>query len=165
MRNTLIKSLGILAVLTASLAAQAPAPAEALIRVCVLPAGDAGAADLRESAKDLSKIFADKRKDFVLTAEEQADVVVTVMDRAVTVPKVAIGVVSTGRMGSPTPGPIRELHLTVTLSSGGTDVEITNKNVARESAGGWKAAAADVAKQVEKWIAEHRKRSRLIAQP
>jgi len=139
------------------LQSQAPAPAETLIRVCVLPAGDAGAADFRESAKYLSKTFADKKKDLVLTAEEQADVVVTVTDRAVTVPKVAIGLVSPGRIGSPAPGPIRDLHLTVTLSSGGNVVEITNKNVARESTGGWGAAAADVAKQVEKWIAEHKK--------
>ena len=82
---------------------------------------------------------------------------ITVKDRAVTVPKVAIGVVPMGRIGSPPPGPIRELHLTVTLSSGGNVVEITNKNVARESTGGWGAATADVAKQVEKWIAEHKK--------
>ncbi|MEI6245570.1 MAG: hypothetical protein WCQ64_11055 [Acidobacteriota bacterium] len=104
---------------------QSPAPAEALIRVCVLPAGDAGAVDFRESAKDLSKTLASKKKDLVLTAEAQADVVITVKDRAVTVPKVAIGVVPMGRIGSPPPGPIRELHLTVAPSSGGNQVEIT----------------------------------------
>lgn len=136
---------------------QTQTPADALIRVCVLPADDAGGTDLRESAKALSKAFADKKKDLAITAEAGADVVVTVTDRAVTVPKVAIGLVSPGRMGSPAPGPIRELHLTVTLSSGGDVVEITNKNVARESAGGWGSATDDVAKQVEKWIAEHKK--------
>lgn len=153
----------ILAVLIVSFLLQSPAstghtpPAANLIRVCVLPEDDAGAADFRESAKDLSKAFADKKKDLALTAEAQADVVVTVMDRSVTVPKVAIGIVTPGRIGSPPAGPIRELHLTVKLSSGGDVVEITNKNVARESTGGWASAAADVAKQVEKWIAEHKK--------
>ena len=83
------------------------------------------------------------------------DVVITVTDRGLTVPKVAIGIVPTGRPGAPV-GPIRVTHLAVTLKSGKDELEIKNKNSPSESTGGWKSAADDVAKQIEKWIAEHR---------
>jgi len=96
---------------------QSPAPAEALIRVCVLPAGDAGAVDFRESAKDLSASLADKKKDLLIVTElDRPDVTITVVDRSVTVLKFAVGVMPTGRPGAPATGPVRAMHITVTLA-------------------------------------------------
>jgi hypothetical protein len=61
-----------------------------------------------------------------------------------------------GRPGQPPTGPARIVHLEARLTQGAMSETFTNKNSPFESAGGWKSAADDVAKQVHKWIADHR---------
>jgi hypothetical protein len=46
--------------------------------------------------------------------------------------------------------------VTIAIARHGDPSEITNKNRPNETASGWKSAADDVAKQIEKWIADRR---------
>jgi hypothetical protein len=119
----------------------------------------------RESVKHLLAAIADKKKAglvAVTEASDNADVVVEVEERGVTVPKVVIGL--SGGMGSPggRPGPgaqqIRVAQLRVTFQIAGEHepTAVTNKNRVNENESGWKSAAEDVVKQLEKWITEHR---------
>ena len=118
----------------------------------------------RESVKHLLSAIAGKKKAGLIVAdtEDAADVVVEVEQRGITVPKVVIGL--SGGMGSPhgRPGPatqqvrIVKLGVTIAIAREGDPSELTNKNRPNETASGWKSAADDVAKQVEKWIADHR---------
>jgi hypothetical protein len=135
-----------------------PPPAANLIRLCVLPAARTNeAADLFESAKDLSAAFATRKKDLAVVATpEHADVVVTVTNRTVTIPKIAIGVVPENRPGAPASGPVRMMHVRITLAAGKDEIEINSKESALEPTTTWKLAAEDVVKQVEKWIADHK---------
>jgi hypothetical protein len=116
------------------------------------PAGDKNdLRDRQQSVKDLRGALASKKKTLVVSdSEERSDITVEVIDRATTVPKVRIGVAPPG-------GPARAVHLRVRLTRGSEDpVEFTNTNTVIETSGGWTAAADDIAKQIEKWIAGHK---------
>jgi len=146
----------------------APAPPDPqLIRVHV-QTDEAGIpeelAARRDSVRHLAAAIAGQKKGKVMAivdSADRADVVVEVVDRGVRVPKVVIGL---GGMGSqpgrptPLPPPTRAVQLRVTtgLANDGDPVELTNKNRATESEAGWKSAAEDLAKQVEKWVADNR---------
>lgn len=143
-------------------------PDPTLIRVHVQTDEGGDSSELaarRESVKHLVAAIADKKKAglvVVADAEDSVDVVVEVEDRGVRVPKVVIGL--GGGMGSPggRPGPgttpvrVVQLRVTIAIAREGDASPMTNKNRANESESGWKSAAEDVAKQVEKWIADHR---------
>ena len=144
-----------------------PQPDPKLIRVHVQTDDGGDASELaarRESVKHLSSAIAGKNKAgiVVVDAEDAADVVVEVEQRGITIPKVVIGL--SGGMGSPNgrPGPatqqvrVVKLGVTIAIARDGDPSELANKNRPNETESGWKSAADDVAKQVEKWIADHR---------
>lgn len=135
-----------------------PQVASKLVRVFVHTDDGGQAAELggrRESVKDVSAWLADKKKDLVIVKDEdQADVVVEIVERTFTVPKVIFGMA--GRPGQPVVAPARVVHLEVSLTQGAATFEFTNKNAPLEAAGGWRSAADDVAKQIHKWIVDHR---------
>ena len=113
----------------------------------------------RDSVKELRAALADKKKDLVLVeGRDGADVVVEVVDRTVTIPRVVFG--TSPRSGQPpdarTAGLARAVHLRVTLTYRDEPTIFDNKNTLIESNGGWQSAADDVAKQVDKWIVDHR---------
>jgi hypothetical protein len=49
------------------------------------------------------------------------------------------------------------VHLRVRLTCSDGAVAFANKNTAIEQNSGWKSAADDIAKQVDKWIVDHSK--------
>jgi hypothetical protein len=141
--------------------AAAPAP-QSLVRVWVYTAVDtpetAEERARQDSVKDLRAALADKKRLVAADPEETAPVKIEVVSRTTTIPKFAFGL--GGRAGqSPgvpaSAGPTRDVHLRVTLTWGGGAVAFTNTNTVAESAGGWRAAANDVAKQIDKWITDH----------
>jgi hypothetical protein len=133
-----------------------------LVRVFVHTDELGDAAELaarRDSVKDLRDALADKKKTLVIVSErDRANVVIEVVDRAVTIPKVAFGVVpASGPTGAGPARPAKAVHLKVKLAYGEKDeLPFTNRNSPIESSGGWKSAADDIAKQLDKWIATHR---------
>ena len=143
-------------------------PDPSLIRVRVTT-DDAGVAEelaaRRNSVTHLAAALGANKKSgltIVTRPDDPADIVVDVQDRGVTVPKVVIGI---GRgMGSPTgrapldPQPVKaaQLRVTVTIANDKEPVEIKNTNRASDTESGWKSAAEDIAKQIDKWIAAHR---------
>ncbi len=147
-------------------AAATPQQDPKLIRVHVQTGEDGDPAELsarRESVKHLLSAIAGKKKAGLVTvadASDSVDVVVEVEQRGFTVPKVVIGL--SGGMGSsngrPGPGaqPVRIAQLGVTFQIAGQNAStaVTNKNRVNENESGWKSAAEDVVKQLEKWIAE-----------
>jgi hypothetical protein len=142
-------------------APQSPA-APALPRVYVYTSESGDSDDVRDrgaSVKDLRAALKDKKKDLVVVdAESDADLLVEVLDRAVTIPRVVFGMAP--RMGQqPDPaGPTHEVHLHVAMRHPNeTALDISSKNGPLESTGGWKSAADDVAKQIDKWIVDHRR--------
>jgi hypothetical protein len=143
-------------------AGQATAPPQ-LVRVCVVTddLGDAPElAGRRESVKDLRKALADKKKTVTIVSEkDRADIVVEVVDRAVTIPKFVFGGggPASGPTGAGPARPAKAVHLRVKLTYGEKgELPFTNKNAPIESSGGWQAAAEDISKQLDKWIAAHR---------
>ena len=144
-----------------------PAPIDAnLVRVYVGTDDGGHPSELaarRESAKHLIAALAGKKKALaIVDDEDNADVVVEVIDRGLTVPRIVFGSATATGGGNPGPAapPTRVVQLRVTASAGSAvdPIEVKNKNRPVESEPGWKAAADDVAKQVEKWIADHRAR-------
>lgn len=140
--------------------AGAPQADAKLIRVYI-HTGDGGhpteLGGRRESAKDLANWLADKKKDLVIVKDEDlADVVLEVMERSLTTPKVVFGIA--GRPGQPLGAPARVVHLSVKLelTHDADSVDFKNKNAPLDSGGGWKSAADDIAKQVHKWITDRR---------
>lgn len=135
-----------------------------LIRVYVdsRPGPDAGgSAERQQSGKDLAAALAGKKKLVaIVDDEDKADVVVDVHDRTTTVPKIVIGIgPRPGQTTSPAAtAPTREARLRVSASLTHTDEsrEITNKNRANDNPGGWRSAAEDIAKQLEKWLNDRR---------
>jgi hypothetical protein len=124
-------------------------------------AGDGPARDARrESLKDLRAALTDKKKDLILVkTDDDADVVVEIVERTTTSPKVVFGPVissSDPSRGGGVARPVRTVHLRVTLTYRGDPVTFTNKSAFTESNGGWRSAAGDIAKQVDKWIVDHR---------
>lgn len=163
--------LALLLSMTIGAVTQAPTPTPQLdpklIRVHVQTDEDGDTSDLtarRESVKHLLAAIAGKKKSGLIVADDEdaADVVVEVEQRGITVPKVVVGL--SGGMGSPNgrPGPatqqvrVVKLGVTVAIARDGDPTEFSNKNRPNETESGWKSAADDVAKQVEKWIADHR---------
>ena len=147
-----------------------PAPVQPdprLIRVHVLTA-DGGHADelaaRRVSLAHLAVALSGQKKGTVLAVvddEARADVVVDVIQRSVTVPKVVwgLGPSRSGGASSPSMNPQTRhavLHVTLQMAAGSDRVEFKNKNRTIESEQGWKSAAGDIAKQIEKWIADRR---------
>jgi hypothetical protein len=141
-------------------------PNPGLIRVHV-KTDDGGIAEelaaRRQSVRHLDEALAarNKGKAFVIVGDEElADVVIEVMHRGLTVPKVTFGLGSMGtRPGFRTPAaPTRLAQLHVTMVAAGVDepVAVTNTNRAPDSERGWKSAAEDIAKKAEQWTADHR---------
>jgi hypothetical protein len=137
----------------------------ALIRVYIdtrTHAGDVGGlAERQQSGKDLATALAGKKKLVtIVDDEDKADVVLEVQDRMVTVPKIVIGIGP--RPGQPTdpattlPVQQAQLRVSVSLAHADESIEIKNKNRANDHPGGWKSAAEDIAKQVEKWVTDRR---------
>lgn len=137
----------------------------AAIRVHVRAAGAGEAPDLRESVKHLVAAIAGRKKSGLVTvanAEDVVDVVVEIEERAVTVPKVVIGLsgglgAQAGRPGPPV-SPVKavQLRATIGIAREADSDPIVNKNRANDSESGWKSAAEDLAKHVERWVADHR---------
>jgi hypothetical protein len=159
---TLLVLLAAIAALTGqsgSAAAQADAK---LIRVFVHTDDGGEASELaarRQSVKDLSAALGTRTKVLVLVLEEdRADVAIEVIERGLTVPKIVIGLGA--RPGQPPGGdvPARAVRLRARLDlvRGGDSEAFTNKNAPLESTRGWKSAADDIARQIEKWIADRR---------
>ena len=164
--TALLLSLGVTFGLQA--AAAPPEQDSKVIRVHVQTADGGDVSELaarRDSVKHLAAAITARKKAGIVAAagaDDNVDVIVEVEGRGITVPKVVIGL--SGGMGSPNgrPGPatspvrVVKLDVTIAIAREGDPSEITNKNRANESESGWKSAAEDVAKQVEKWIADHR---------
>ena len=149
---------------TASPQASAPAQADpTLVRVYVstTPAGSVeDSAARRESVAHLKAALGAKKKEVVVAEdEEKADVTIDVVGREVSTPKIVIGLGP--RPGQPgTQAPSRMVHLRVELEAPRleTTLQFENKTRIYDTGPGWKSAADDVAKQVLKWIADHRAR-------
>jgi hypothetical protein len=123
--------------------------------------GEVSARDARrQSLKDLLSALNGRKKDMVLVkTEDEADVLVEVVDRTTTIPKLVFGpVVSPGQPSRSTgaASPIRAVHLRVALTYRGDPVIFTNKAALLESTGGWRTAADEIVKQIDKWIIDHR---------
>ena len=146
--------------------AATPQPDPKLIRVHVKTDDVGDPIELearRDSVKHLAVAIEKKKAGMVaVTSVSDADVFVVVDGRGVTVPKVVIGL--SGGMGAPggRPGPaaqpVRNAQLRVMFQIAGDtgSIPIANKNRVNENESGWKSAAEDVVKQLEKWIKEHR---------
>ncbi len=142
-------------------------PDPRIIRVYVTTA-DGGHPDelaaRKASAEQLAAALAGQKKGTVLAvvdADSKADVVVDVIQRSVTVPKVVFGLgpSRSGGASSPSMNPQTRhanLHVTLHMAAGSDRVEFKNNNRAIESEQGWKSAAADISKQIEKWTADRR---------
>jgi hypothetical protein len=134
-----------------------------LIRVHVHTDDDGDARELagrRQSVADVAAALAAKKKLLTVVGEDdEADLVIDVIERTWTVPKIVIGLGT--RPGQP-PGvggaPARAVQLRVSLRLAGRDdpVSFRSRNSPLESSRGWKSAADDLASQMEKWIAERR---------
>jgi hypothetical protein len=118
----------------------------------------------RASIDHLNAAIAGQKKGTVLAivdAESKADVVVDVIQRSIDIPKVVFGLgpSRSGGASSPSMNPQTRhavLHVTLHMASGSDRVEFKNKNRSIESERGWKSAADDIAKQIEKWTADRR---------
>jgi len=114
----------------------------------------------RQSVTDVTESLASKKKTFaIVETEAMADVIVEVVDRAVYVPKIVMGIGP--RPGDPSAiagmaAPVRSPVLRVRAARGRFADVFTNKNKPSESARGWKMAADDVAGQIEKWAKANR---------
>jgi hypothetical protein len=119
-----------------------------------------GSSERQQSGKDLAAALAGKKKLVtIVDDEDKADVVVEVHERTTTVPKIVIGLgPRPGQTNPAATAPTREARLRVSVSLTHADEsrEITNKNRANDHPGGWKSAAEDIAKQIEKWLSDRR---------
>lgn len=140
-----------------------PVPDPALVRIFVQTEESGEGSELagrRQSVKDLALSIASKKKTLaVVDAALKADLVLEVVDRGVTVPKVVMGYFP--RPGDPASiagmgGPVRIVVLRARLSDGHESPIFSNKNKPSESKGGWQSAADDIAGQIEKWVKERR---------
>lgn len=158
----LVPILTVIAGLAGQSRSGAPPVDPALIRVFVHTEDSGHPSELaarQQSVKDLTAALAGKKKVLaIVPQEESADVVVEVRGLSVTVPKVAFGIPA--RPGEPAGGAAmaRKVQLAVGVRPPpALDGEaFKNKNSPLESPLGWKQAADDIAKQIEKWIADRR---------
>ena len=162
--------LALLLSITLGAAQQAPAtpqPDPKLIRVHVQTDEGGDPTELaarRASVTHMSAAMGDRKKAgwVVAASEADADVVVEVTGRGVTVPKVVIGLsggmgASGGRPGPPAaPVRVAKLDVMVALAHGSASSQFSNKNRPNETESGWKSAAGDIAKQIEKWVSDNR---------
>jgi len=139
---------------------QAP-PASVRIYVYTDAKGEgAELASRRESVKDLRAALAEKKGLIQADTEGAALVVIEVAERTTTIPKFAFGSPlppgqRTGVPAAATPV-VREVHLHVKLTWRDAVFAFTNKSSPAETGAGWRLAASDVAKQLDKWITDHR---------
>ena len=113
----------------------------------------------KTSVKDLADAFGTKKKTLSVVNEEAgADIVIDVIDRAIAVPKVVLGIGS--RPGDPPGGtaPLRNAVLRVRLTAGDAAADFQSKNRAADNPRGWKSAADNLADQIDKWVADQRGR-------
>lgn len=150
-----------------SLQSAAPSQADpALIRIYIDARTDASLGSLAEreqSAKDLAAALAGKKRLFtIVNDEDKADVVLKVEGRALTTPKILIGIGSApGQTTNPAttlPSRQAQLHVRASLVHADEFIQIRNKNRANDNPGGWKSAAEDIARQVEKWVGPRREK-------
>jgi len=133
----------------------APPPNPSLIRIHVMT--DPG--DIKEvetSLKDLADAINARKKSLVTVHdEEKADVTVQIIQRAVEVPKVVIGL---GPRPGDTPGmtTVKTAKLKVQLRFEAIQVSLQNKNKVYDNPGGWRSAAEDLAGQIDKWVGQYR---------
>ncbi len=162
-------ALGLVAVALAGTladAAQEQAPPDpALVRVFVQAPDHGDAAELKarqESVKDLTAALTSKKKLLaVVTEQSRADVVIAIVERRVSIPRVVMGLgPRPGQPSQPGGNVTRNAELIVELSleHGDEHAELKNQNKVTESGPGWKSAADDAAKQIEKWISERREK-------
>ena len=161
----MIASLIVLLTLGLGSAQQAPSPTPdpSLIRVFV-QTDERGESrelsDRQQSVRDLTEALGTKKKTLaVVEARDKADLVLVILDRNVTVPKVVMGL--SPRPGDPNAivgmnGPVRVVTLRTKVLLGDYTPIFSNKNKPAESPRGWKSAAEDIGGQIEKWIGERR---------
>ena len=143
---------------------QTQPPADpALIRVFVQAPDHGDPADRKvreESVKDLTAALAPRKKLLaIVTAQDRADVVIDVVERRVSIPRVVVGIgPRPGQPSQPGGNVTRNAELVVELSleHGDEQAELKNQNKVTEA--GWKSAADDVAKHIEKWISDRREK-------
>lgn len=136
-----------------------------LVRIIVLTedSGDKDElADRKVSVKDLADALASKKKVFTAAKDEDdAELLVEVIGRAFTVPKVIFGVGPRPGQSTITSGPTKAAELRVRLRTRpGEIVDFKNKNKAADNPRGWKSAAEDIADQIERW-----QRARVVRVP
>lgn len=147
--------------------AQSPvAPAQLdpnLIRIYIRTDDGGNAQELaarRDSVRHLQSAISGKKKVLVIVPDQdRADVVIDVLDRGLTVPKIVFGIgARSGQRPDPGAPPQRNVQLRVRVDAVeiDDDAEIKNKNRALDSDPGWKSAADDVARQIEKWADDRR---------
>jgi hypothetical protein len=152
-----------LALSSGGMHAETASAAPEVLRVYVrLPPADPSAPetpaeleDLQHAVGDVAAALADRKKTFaVVDALDKADVVVEVIGRSVTVPKIVFAPSAPmGQPGMPGPStPARAVHLRVRVTYRAATAEFANKNQALESNGGSKSAAEDLAKQLDLWV-------------
>jgi len=144
------------AIVAAAAPASTPAQSKAPARVIVFTDDSGDPAELasrKTSVKDLTDALAAKKKLFVgTTNEDDAELLIEVIDRAVTVPKVVIGIGPRPGQSTMASGPARAAELRVRLKTrAGEPVDFKNKNKAADNPRGWKSAADDIADQIERW--------------
>lgn len=153
-------ALALAAVPAAPAQTPTPTPNPALVRIFVKTADGGQASELaarRESVKDLEDALQSKRKTIaVVDREDSADLVLEVLTRGVTVPKVVLGLGPRPNEPPTIPTPVRVAVLRTQLTFGREVLEFTNKNKPPEAARGWESAADDISDQVDKWAVGHR---------
>ena len=154
----LIAALAVTAVQSAPATAQ---PDAKLIRIFVHTDDQGEPNELAarlESVKHLAEALGRKKTLAMASDEDRADVVIDVRGRGLVVPKVVIGMAA--RPGDPPGGAAmaRVVQLTVSVNAQRLDEResFKNKNKPVESQLGWKSAADDIAKQIEKWVTDRR---------
>jgi hypothetical protein len=140
-----------------SSAQAAPPPMRVFVRTDDTGDGEE-LAGRQQSVKDLAEALAGRKKYVVLVEDRrEAQIVLDIVDRGVTVPRVVFGMGA--RPGQPPGGsaPARTAVQRVELAFDGDELVLRNKNTAFDNPRGWKSAADDIAKQVQKWIEDRRK--------
>ncbi len=166
MRANLVISAAMAAFLSAAapgfaLAPQAKTPVR--IHVSTDDTGDPDElANRRASVRDLASALTGKKNVFIAAADEDdAELVVEVIGRGLTVPRVIIGLGPRPGQSTISSGPSKAADLRARLTTRpGEIVDFRNKNKAADNPRGWKSAADDIADQIERW-----QRARVVRSP